>query len=68
MGPIHTNDGALVHLLLSVGISLRGFIIIDEVVVIIIGEEVHSIVLQVVVIVTEIRVRVSGDVFSFILG
>src|SRR3954468_4089208 len=60
----HTYDSAQVVLLIRIGVFI---IIINEGKIIIIGVEVHGLVLQVVIIITEVGVWISTDIFPCIL-
>src|SRR3954471_18710245 len=62
-----TNASAQVLLLLGVSVLIILIIIIDEGEVILIGEEVHGLILQKVIIIAEIGVGVSTKVFPCIL-
>src|SRR4051812_32446311 len=62
-----TNASAQVLLLLGVRVLVIIIIIIDEGEVILIGEEVHGLMLQKVIIIAEIGVGVSMKVFPCIL-
>ena len=54
-----TNASARVLLLLGVGVVVILIIVIDEGEVILIGEEVHGLILQKIIVIAEIGVRVS---------
>src|SRR4051812_44025217 len=70
MGPNTTHyASAQVLLLLGVGVVviLIILIVIDEGEIILIGEEIHSLILQKIIIIVEIGVGVSTKIFSVIL-
>ena len=67
MGPNATHYASAQVLLLLEICGFAIFIIIDEGEIVLIGEEIHSLILQKIIVIAEIGVRVSTKIFSGIL-